>query len=175
MAGFSMKQRQAIIDGYLASSGRNQFVPADFVDWLSARPEHEAYPWFFGSDDATAAREHRIALARQMANGLRIVARVTESVTTQGPITVTMSEDAVTNIREFPALISPVASRRSGGGYVAFHPDDPTLSRELQQQGATALRAWLARYRGVMLAAGIGVDPIEKIADAIEARVDGAA
>lgn len=174
MAGFSMKDRQAIIDGYLAASGQNQFVPSEFIDWLAERPDHIAYEWFFGTDDATAAREYRISLARQMANGLRIVARIAEPVATSTQVRVT-SDSTAKLVREFPAMISPVGARRSGGGYVAFSPDDPGLSAELRKQGATALRAWLARYRGVMEATGIDVGAIEEIAGLIEACVDSAA
>jgi len=97
MASF-WKRRQAIIDGYLSETGRNLFVASEFIDWLEGQPEHEAYPWFFGMDDATAARQHRIALARRMASGLRVVA----SVETQEAPVVQITE------REYPAYVSPV-------------------------------------------------------------------
>ena len=54
MAGFPKKERQRIIDEYLAASGRNMFVPREFVDWLRDYPDHEAYDWFYGMDDAEA-------------------------------------------------------------------------------------------------------------------------
>ena len=56
MSGFTRKRRQDIIDGYLATTGRNMFVPHEFIDWLAGQTEQEAYPWFFGMDDAAAAR-----------------------------------------------------------------------------------------------------------------------
>lgn len=161
MAGFPMKQRQAIIDGFLAATGQNQFDPAAFIDWLGGQPDHEAYGWFFGIDDATAAREHRIQMARQMANGLRITAQVSASPTQSSPVAVTM--------REFPAMVSPMAGRRDGGGYQPFHPDDPAMVAELRRQGAQSLRAWLARYRGVAEFGGLDVRHIEEIA----AQMDG--
>jgi hypothetical protein len=74
MSKFAKKDRQRIIDGYLSNTGRNMFIPAEFVDWLSGQPEHEAYNLFYGLDDAEAARQYRIDLARNMASGLRIVA-----------------------------------------------------------------------------------------------------
>jgi len=75
MASF-WKRRQAIIDDYLVQSGANIFNAAAFIDWLEGQPDHEAHEWFFGTSDAEAARQHRIALARRMASGLRIVAKV---------------------------------------------------------------------------------------------------
>ncbi len=161
MAGFSKADRQRIIDGYLAATGENMFLPSEFIDWLSGQPEHEAYPWFFGQDDATAAREYRIAMARQMANGLRIVARVSEPAQAATVASVT--------VREFPAMVSPMAGRKDGGGYVAFDPADPTLVDELRRQGAQALRAWLARYRGVAELGGLDVSALEQIAGALDA------
>ena len=79
MAGFPKKERQRIIDEYLAASGRNMFIPREFVDWLRDYPDHEAYDWFYGMDDAEAAQQHRIQLARQMASGLRIVVQDSDS------------------------------------------------------------------------------------------------
>lgn len=137
MANF-MKRRQAIIDDYLTQTGRNMFSAPEFVDWLEGQPQHEAYEWFFGMDDAEAARQHRIALARRMASGLRIVANVE---TTQSQV-VHITE------REYPAYVSPVDGRKSGGGYERFDPNDPAAMAELRRQGATALSSWLARYRG---------------------------
>lgn len=157
---FTRKDRQALIDDYLNRTGRNVFQPAEFIDWLADQPEHQAYPWFYGMDDAAAAREHRIQMARQMANGLRITARVQEAPTASAPMSV--------RVREFPAMISPMAGRKSGGGYEPFDPQDPVMRAELQRQGAQALRAWLARYRGVAEAGGLDVSPIEEIAGALD-------
>lgn len=159
MAGFPMKERQAIIDGYLASTGRNMFQPAEFIDWLAEHPDHPAYEWFYAMDDASAAREYRIDLARKMASGLRITARVQE-VQSAAPMRVA--------VREFPAMVSPMDGRKAGGGYVPFDPQDPALVAELRRQGGQALRAWLARYRGVAEAGGLDVSPIEQIAGALD-------
>lgn len=167
MAGFPMKERQAIIDNYLAATGRNLFNPAEFIDWLGGQPDHEAYPWFFGMDDAAAAREHRIQMARQMANGLRITAQVSQAPAKASTVSVA--------VREFPAMISPVASRREGGGYVPFDPGDVQQGDELRRQGAQALRAWLARYRGIAEQAGVEVGAIEEIAAAMSGGVADAA
>ena len=145
------KTRQRIIDGYLAETGHNLFVPAQFVDWLAVRPDHEAYPIIYGKSDGEAAREYRISLARRLASGLRI--------------TVTREEtrDSVVRIvtREYPALVSPVADRRAGGGY---QPMEDAHLGELRAQGRTALRAWIARYRGAFEADGVSMDAISAIA-----------
>lgn len=155
---FTSKDRQRIIDGYLSQSGRNMFVPAEFIDWLAGEPEHEAYEWFYGMDDATAAREHRIAMARRMASGLRITSSVEESKSSVVQI----------SVREYPAFVSPVASRRSGGGYAPFDPEDSADMAELRRQGAVALQSWLNRYRGAFADADLRM--IEEIA-ASEGRV----
>lgn len=165
MAGFTKADRQRIIDGYLADSGANLFVPAEFIDWLRGKPDHEAYPLFYGMDDEAAAREHRITMARQMANGLRIVANVQSADPSSVAVTV----------REFPAMVSPVASRKEGGGYVVFSPDDPSAVAELRRQGAQSLRAWLARYRGVAEMGGLDVSALEEIAAQLDGSVVAAA
>lgn len=149
---FTSKDRQKIIDNYLAQSGRNMFVPGEFIDWLAGEPEHEAYEWFFGMDDATAAREHRIAMARRMASGLRITAEIKQAKSSVVQIAV----------REYPAFVSPVASRKSGGGYEPFDPKDKAAMAELRRQGQVALQSWLNRFAGVF--ADVDLTVIEQIA-----------
>lgn len=158
MAGFPKKDRQKIIDGYLAETGNNMFVPGDFIDWLEGKPDHVAYPWFFSKDDAAAAREYRVALARQMANGLRIVARASDGSKTANIIGV--------SVREYPAFVSPMDGRKHGGGYVGFDPDDPSSVAELQRQGLVSLKSWFSRYGGVFGDTG------QVIYDLIEALED---
>lgn len=152
---FAKKDRQRIIDSYLQSTGRNLFIAGEFIDWLSGQPENEAYDLFFGQDDAEAARQHRIDLARKMASGLRIVAQVSHAPDKGQVVQITT--------REFPAYVSPMGGRKSGGGYEPFDPESPEAMAELQSQGAQSLRAWLARYRGAAEAAGVDVTPIEEI------------
>ena len=148
--------RQAIIDDYLADTGSNYFVPAAFIDWLETKPDHAAYPLFFGMTDAEAARAHRIEMARKMASGLRIVAPAVEELPqARGKI---MSH-------EFPAYYSPTDARKDGGGYVRFDPADEAAMEELRRQGASALRGWLSRYRGAFERAGISLAGVEDIAD----------
>ena len=156
MAGFSRAERQKIIDDYLNKTGANTFHPGEFIDWLKDHPESQAYELFYAMDDAAAAREHRIQMARSMANGLRITAKVQETAPAAAPVKVA--------VREFPALVSPMATRKDGGGYQPFNPDDPEMVAELRRQGAQALRSWLSRYRGIADQIGIDLTPLEEIA-----------
>ena len=149
---FNWKDRQKIIDGYLSQSGRNLFVPGEFIDWLAGQPEHEAYDLFYGMDDETAAREHRIAMARRMASGLRITVEAKQAKSSVVQIAV----------REYPAYVSPVASRKSGGGYEPFDPKDKAALAELRRQGQVALQSWLNRYAGAF--ADVDLTVIEQIA-----------
>ena len=151
---FTKKDRQAIIDNYLAATGENLFIPGRFIDWLAGRPDHEAYPLFYGKSDAEAAREHRIWIARRMANGLRIVSQVSE----------TKANVVSVSVREFPAYLSPVAQRQGGGGYQPFEPEDAAQMAELRRQGAVAMRSWLNRYHGAFAAAGVDLTAMEEIA-----------
>jgi hypothetical protein len=151
---FTAKDRQRIIDGYLVETGSNLFVPSEFIDWLAGQPEHEAYEWFYGNSDAETAREHRIWMARRMANGLRIVAEVSVAPKKGNVVAV--------SVRDFPAYISPVALRKNGGGYQPFEPDDAESMAELRRQGAVAMRSWLNRYGGAFAASDLRT--LEKIA-----------
>jgi hypothetical protein len=155
---FKAKDRQRIIEGYLAESGRNIFVPSDFIRWMEVRPEHEAYGLFFGISEEKAAFEYRVELARRFASGLRVT--VSQSQKDRNVVRVTT--------REYPAYVSPTEGRRSGGGYVPFDETDPAHQAELRRQGATALRGWLSRYRGAFEAAGVDLSAIEAVAGVMD-------
>lgn len=155
MSGFPKKERQRIVDEYLQNTGRNMFVPGEFVDWLKDKPNHEAYEWFYGMDDGEAARQYRIDLARRMASGLRIV--VSETETSTSKITV----------REYPAYVSHMGTRKDGGGYAPFDPRSEIDQAELRKQGAIALAAWLNRYRGCAEAIGLNMSDIEGVVQAM--------
>lgn len=164
MSGFPKKERQRIIDEYLAASGRNMFIPHEFVDWLGGQPEHEAYDWFYGIDDAEAARQHRIQMARQMASGLRIV--VQDSAPKDQVVSI--------NVREYPAFVSPMGLRKKGGGYERFDPHSEESQRELRRQAATAMAAWLSRYRGCVEKFGLDMQPLEHIVEMLREVKDAA-
>ena len=164
---FAKKDRQRLIDGYLAQTGRNMFMAGEFVDWLADHPDHEAFPLIYGADDTKAAREYRVGLARRMASGLRIVATFSTPPGKGGVVRVVS--------REYPALISAMAGRKAGGGYEPFDPDSPEAKAELMRQGAAALRSWLARYRSVAEDAECDLTAIEEIVAAMSGDVANAA
>lgn len=155
MSGFPKSERQRIVDEYLQATGRNMFVPGEFVDWLAGQPQHEAYEWFYALDDTAAARQYRIDLARRMASGLRLVVSDVETAT------------QTIVVREYPAYISPVSGRREGGGYAPFDPRSEIDQAELRRQAAVSLAAWLNRYRGAAENIGLDVGPLEEMTQAL--------
>lgn len=154
MSNFARKTRHRIITQYLSDTGKNIYVPEEFVDWLANKPEHEMYDAFYGTDDATAARQWRIDLARRLASGLRIVVKQEE---------VQQSSVVSIKVAEYPAYISPVSNRKEGGGYEPFDPNDETSQEELRRQAGVALAAWLNRFRGSAEHIGLDMTPIEDI------------
>ena len=147
------KKRQRIIDSYLAETGRNLFVPAEFVDWLATQPDHEAYPVFFSQSDTDAARAHRIQMVRQWVSGLRIRVQVEE-----------VQQHAVTvRVVELPAYTSPEATRYRGGGYRGTDSQDPDNRADLVSQAINDLRKWHKRWAGVLVMAGHDLSAIEAL------------
>ena len=153
MSNFARKTRQRIILGYLADTGRNMFVPEEFVTWLLDHPEHEMYKAFHGRDDELLWQA-KLDLARQLASGLRIVVKQEE---------VQQSDVVSIKVAEYPAYISPVAKRKEGGGYEPFDPDDEASQEELRRQAGVALAAWLNRFRGSAEHIGLDMTPVEEI------------
>ena len=154
MSNFAKKTKQRIIDEYLQITGLNIYKPDEFVDWLATQPEHELYDAFYGMDDSVAARNWRIDKARQMASGLRIVVKQED---------VKKSDVISIKVTEYPAYISPVATRKSGGGYEPFDPDDEDAQYELRKQAGVTLAAWLNRYRGSAENIGLDLTSVEYI------------
>lgn len=164
MARFTKDERQKIIDDYLQRTGQNLFIAAQFVDWLADQPEHDAYAWFYGMDDATAAREHRINLARSMASGLRITAKFSSAPAQAKSVSVRSSEH--------PAMISPMSMRTNGGGYVQFDPKDPKCMVEFRNEAAMMLRSWIKRYRVALDDAGIDAEQLQNMAASLDAALE---
>lgn len=145
--------RQKIIDGYLAQTGRNLFVASEFIDWLAGQPDHECYDLFYSKTDEDAAREWRIQQARRFVSGLRIVVSSEQKKSNVVQITVA----------EYPAFVSAQSRRKAGGGYEPFNPDDNALLNELHAQGISALRSWLNRYGGAFRVVGHDISAIERL------------
>lgn len=154
MPAWSARERQRVVDAYLNASGRNQFVPREFLAWLRERPDHPAHPVFFGMDDVDAAQAWREGRVRHWVSGLRIAVRMADA----GPSAV-----AGVVVRELPAMVSPAAGRSAGGGYAPVDPSDPAMLAELRRQAAGALDSWLGRYAGVTELAGVDTMPIREI------------
>jgi hypothetical protein len=152
-------------DEYLNATGRNHFVPVEFLEWLKPRPDHRAWPIFFGTTDEEAALQHRLSIVRSFVNGLRIRVTIPQEV-----------ESASQVVVRIPAFISPVSRRTEGGGYIPVDvQDEPTLA-ELCRQASTDLARWIERHEGVARIAGVDVASINEIAGALAARgVEGEA
>lgn len=159
MAGFDRTYRQKIVDEYLNATGRNHFVPVEFLEWLKPRSDHRAWAIFFGSTDEEAALQHRLSLVRNFVSGLRI--RVTIANET---------ESASQVVVRVPAFVSTVSKGAEGGGYVPVDiHDEPTLA-ELCRQASGDLARWVERHEGVARIAGVDVASINEIAGAPAAR-----
>lgn len=159
--------RQRIVDEYLNATGRNQFVPAEFLDWLEPQEGHRAWRLFFGKDDEEAAREYRISLARSFVAGLRISIVVSEVMASRADhMRLAISEPVRVRL---PAFVSPLATRETGGGYIPIDADDGSALRELYEQGANDLARWIERYEGTARLAGADVAPLASVVGALKA------
>ena len=152
--GFKKEYRERIIQEYLNASGKNAFVPSEFLDWLKDRPDHECHKLFFGMSEADAAMAQRENLVRQWVSGLRIkvIADIPEHQQVNG-----------IKVREIklPMMISPTASRRDGGGYMHTDPTDEGHIIELVSQGARALSSWAERYEGAASILGVDLSKVK--------------
>lgn len=166
----ALREKQRIVDEYLNDAGRNLFVPAEFLLWLRDREDHPMHGVFFGQPDEDAAMEHRKEAVRRWVSGLRLKVRV-EGQPTGKARAVRVSELSV------PAMLSPVALRKAGGGYYAVDVKDPAHVDELSRQAAAALESWLERYGGVAEMKGCNVAALNKTVGLLRdnARVSAAA
>ena len=122
---FTKNDRQAIIDDYLNKTGRNSYVPSEFIQWLRDKPDHKVYDTFFGTSDAEMADKHRENLARNLASGLRITIKVSELPMPQNTDSIKVETVTV------PSMVSPINSRANGGGYIAVDVQDTNTMHEL--------------------------------------------
>ena len=84
---------------------------------------------------------------RKFVQDLRIEVRVT----VPEPVRLSLKVRTV----EAPQLISPIATRSRGGGYISFDSANPDHRAELRRQAEMALVSWLDRYRYAMIDAGL--------------------
>jgi hypothetical protein len=153
MSKLTSKRRQEIVNEYLSASGANQYVPGEFVEWLSERPDHPAYGWFEW-DDEKAGAAYRTHQARMFVHGLRVNFTV-ETIGRNGAIKVT----ALT----MPAMLSPMEDRRAGGGYQPSSQDDPGSMEALCDEAARALDAWCRRYHAAVAYRGGNINAARKL------------
>jgi hypothetical protein len=163
--GFPQKaraERQKVIDDYLNQTGRNMFIPGEFLEWLQDKNDHQCWAVFYGQSDADAAQEHRKQMVRQWVSGLRLKVSVETSAETKG------AEVRVTEY-SVPAMLSPMTLRKLGGGYYVTNSDDPSHIAELAEQAATSLESWLSRHGGVAEIKGCDLAAIKEIVGQLRA------
>ena len=162
MARLTKEQRQDIVRDF-AGRHHGLFTPSSFVaEVRKAGRKHPAYGWFTW-DRNKAAFEHHVWQAREFAIGLRIRFTVEE-----------IGRNRKIRVRErvLPFAISPVETRREGGGYYITDPDNPEHMAEHCRQAAVALRTWLNRYSAVIAYTGGSLRVIERVLKLIEEASD---
>lgn len=161
---FTKNDRQAIIDGYLNETGRNSYVPSEFVSWLKDKPEHKVYNIFFGVSDEEMADKHREVIARSFASGLRITIKLSELPMPQNTDSIKVETVTV------PSLVSPINNRANGGGYIPVDVQDTGTMQELCRQAYRDLNAWKNRHEGVCNLSGIDVKSVEVILKKLQSK-----
>jgi len=150
MTKFSKETRQQIVRDF-AIRHNGQYDPKLFLEEVRSTGEtHPAWEWFEWGDDK-AAQEYRLWQARSFVKDLRVTFAVE-----------VIGRDAPVRVRsvEMPLVLSPVAGRNTGGGYILVDPGDPGHMREHCRQAADALEAWIRRYKAAAEFAG-SVDAVE--------------
>jgi hypothetical protein len=168
MARFSRTDRQRIINEYLNITRRNVFVPAEFLDWLKDNPGHEVYDLFYGKSDEEAAHEYRLTLVRKFVNGTRIAVAYSTAPSDAKDVKVEVTEQTV----KLPAFVSPMETRKDGGGYHATDVNDPATMQELARQAAADLRRVIQRHSGLATMLGIDLTALKDVADAFSAKAE---
>lgn len=165
MAGFSKTFRQKVIDQFLNETGSNFFHPAAFLEWLREKPDHDVFPVFFGKTDEEAALEYRLLRARQFVSGLRVKITMTPAMASSSQhVAVKLKEPTAFRV---PAFVSPIGSRRTGGGYFQTDISDENVTTELYRQAAQGLTSWLERYGDVARLAGADVEAVRSMLGAL--------
>lgn len=158
MAKFTKETRQRILREYLEATGREIFDPADFVNYVrDVGPSHEAFDWFTW-EDQIAAGQYRIDQARDFARGLKIRYVIQNEVA--GPFNVKQTSA--------PMLVSPMANRNNGGGYIAFDPEDPAAMLNLRKEAANTLRWFISRYEAALLYVHADIEQLQNLEGLLE-------
>lgn len=163
MARFTKALRQQIVRKF-AASNNGVFSPEGFLaEVRRVGVKHEAYGWFEWNRDE-AAQRYQLEQAREFARDLRVTFTV-EIVGRNNAITV--------QHRDAPFVMSPLSTRRAGGGYVLTDPSQPSHMAELCLQAAADLEVWLRRYHSAILYAHGSPAAVERQLSALKAVSSG--
>jgi hypothetical protein len=158
MANFTKERRQEIIQEFAVRHNGN-YNPRIFLEEVErVGPLHPAHGWFEWDADK-AAFEHKLWQAREFAKGLRVTFQVEEVGQTK-PVRIRQTET--------PLVISPIATRRDGGGYKLFDANDPSHMAEHCRQAAQAMETWLRRYGSAVEFAGGSMRNLERLKTLLE-------
>jgi hypothetical protein len=157
MNRFTREVRQRIVEDHARRHG-GVFDAAVFLEEVQVKgPAHLAFAWFEWAD-ATAAHQHRLEQARDFVRDLKVVFRI-EEISRSGTITVSYSA---------PLVLSPMAERRGGGGYVIADFNDPRHMALLCEEGAATLRSWLRRYEVCLPHVSMPRKSVERLVEVLE-------
>ena len=166
---FGKKDRQEIINDYLNKTGRNSYVPAEFVEWIQGQPNHPVYKLFVFEDDAKMALKQRIQIARQFATGCKITIKYkpvqSQSIDVDSGISIPEPK-----VLKFPTYISPIDNRAQGGGYQKFDVNNPDTVAELCRQASRELNSWIKRHQGICTLKNIDIESLSEVADSLESE-----
>ena len=160
MAQFTKALRQQIVREF-AVRHNGTFNPSLFLDEVrKVGASHPAHAWFDWNRDE-AARKWQVEQAREFARDLRVTFKVEE-----------IGRTKAVSVREsvMPLVMSPIAGRAQGGGYMLTNPDDPAHMAEHCAQAAMALRSWLNRYSAALSHAGSTPTAVMDIVQVLEAK-----
>lgn len=159
MAKFTKQRRQQIVAEF-AKRHNGNYNPRLFLSEVEKTgAEHPAHDWFEW-DDNKAAAAHRVDQARNFARDLRVTFKVEE-----------IGKGRTVSVKQGtgPMVLSPMAGRSDGGGYVLADLSKTDHMAEHRKQAAAALRAWLNRYSAALEASGESADTVRRIAASLDA------
>ena len=132
MARISATERQKIVNDFLNATGRNDFQPEAFLEWLRKQPDHPAHDRFFSKTDAEAAQAWRVQQVRAFVSDLRV--------------TINLPSAPVPTQVQVPAW---TARRQEVSVYDPMDQDDADQIATELGHGLSALRGWRDRYTGL--------------------------
>ena len=134
---YSEDERRQIIEMHLDAHD-GVFLPHDLLEEAGnlSHPAHDYFEW----DNEIAGYTYRIWQARRFAQVRIIHVPIAHTNLAEAGTTITVSKQ--------PIVVSPLASRNHGGGYVAA--DSQEGQHFLLEESEAMGRQWLARFRLVL-------------------------